>query len=165
MAATYVLAELKDFESLPLLVDSYKAQDEWIHKYRPYPCLQVPVPPTISLYAMHRLVSAYPPERMTPEARGLHEAYMNWANENLAPPIQFRGTAWDATHDASDPMIRVADPKGVLLRGQRNMELVAYPHEFADGERIEGTTEPNVKERGRIWFDHMERFVEAAFEQ
>ncbi len=163
LASTYLLAELRDYDSLPLLVDSHKVEAGWIAELKHYPAWQVPVPAPISLYAMHRLVSSFPSGRMTPEARALHAAYMKFADEHI-PPVNTRtGTSWNADYDESDPLRRAVDPKGIVLHDQPKIELVSYPYKFTDGERMQDIISPTPHERCNVWFDHIERFVAAAF--
>jgi len=67
LGATYILTELGDHESLPLLRQCYKM-------HREYPgTKRSPVPQAMTLYAMSRLVSSYPEERLSAKARGLKE--------------------------------------------------------------------------------------------
>lgn len=61
--ATYILAETRSYESLPLLLASYRSQDQWVAQIpmEDYRLMsQCPVPPPITLYAIHRLVSTFP---------------------------------------------------------------------------------------------------------
>jgi hypothetical protein len=161
MAATYVLAELRDFDSVQLLAKSYKQQLRWLKEYKPYPALPVPVPPAMSLYALHRLVSAYPRGRMSPAALTAADAYSAWARDRVAPVKQRVMTPWDSRHDSTDPMVRMADPKRVILRSTtRPARVSIYPIVFADGKPIQGATDSAPTPEAIIWFEKMSHVIQ-----
>lgn len=166
-AATYLLAELQDHESLPLLWEGYKLQDKWIAEIstEDYRFIaQCPVPPPISLYAMHRLVSTYPLDQLPPAARAAHKRYMEWTQKHIPPPKKFTVTGSTANYDESDPRVRILDPEGVVLRHQPKMELVAYPDHFADGAPMQAyDSAPYITDTCNEWFSLMEAFAQAAF--
>ena len=163
MVATYLLAEAGDFDSLPLLLHSYKVQEKWIVQHKYYPAIQYPVHPAITLYAMHRLVSNYPQERLTEQTRALRDAHLKWAEENLPPMQVITGTSWNSDYQESDPLVRIIDPRGVVLWDQRKIQLVVYPHEFGDGEDFRWMLEDKVDERTQRWLDQIRQFVKAAY--
>ncbi len=163
IAATYLLAELGDFNSLPLILQSYRLHTKWIGEHKHYPCAQVAVPQAITLYAMHRLVSAHPLSRQSNEARGLRESYMQWSSKHIPPRRRFTGSAWNADYDESDPLGAVLDPEAAALQDQPTIQLVIYPTKFGDGEQMQDGHTQKVAERSKLWFQQLERFVEAVY--
>jgi hypothetical protein len=107
VATTYLLAELKDYDALPVLVEGYRLQAKWMDELPPAIFTLVPVPTTMTLYAIHRLVRGMKPERMSPAARTARQAYMDWAEKKLPEPTTIRGTAWNSLYDESDPYLRI----------------------------------------------------------
>jgi len=161
LAATYLLAELGDHEALPVMAECFRC-----HKVeKPYESVEelrfAPVPPALTLYAMHRLVSSYPVEELSPEARRLRETYLKSAT-CLPAPQEVTVTRWNAGYDESDPRIMMMDPEGRVLRGQPTMKLAVYPWQFDDGTP---TFDHGVfiSERAKSLFSQLERFVVAAF--
>lgn len=163
MASTYLLAELHDFDSLALLVHSYKLHTKWIAEHKHYPCPQVAIPQAITLYAIHRLVSGYRAERLTSQARGIHKEYLRWAKSEIPPPLKFSCSRWDADYDESDPLVQILDPNGIVLRDQPKIELVVYPTRFMDGEPMQDGHTQKVAEKSKVWFTKLAQFVETAY--
>ena len=169
MVATYLLAELQDHDALPLLMKSHALQAKWIAEWPHRGISSCPVPPAISLYAIHRLVSTYPQSKLGAEAREAHRAYMEWAKKQVRPPVKFKGTAWDAKRTESDPALRVLTATNrrlpaLALRDERMMELVTYPTRFADGGPVQGgrrRSMNDISDRAKEWFVLMETFLAA----
>lgn len=158
IAATYLLAELGDHESLPLLFKGYE-----IHGY-PYSATEIyaPVPPAITLYAMHRLVQSFPEEKLNAEARNVRFNYLEQA-KCLPPPRDILVTkSWYARYDESDPRIAVLDREKKVLRDEPTMSMVVYPHRFTDGKRI-STSDGKVSERAKLLFTELEKFIKAQY--
>lgn len=161
LVTTYVLAELGDYESLPVLLHSYKKSEQWIAKYKPYPADQFFVPPTITLYSMHRLVDCYPADKLNPDAIDARDEYLKWADENLPEAKTVSRSTWYAEYDTSDPMVKVMDPECILHKVQRKINLTVYPHKYNNGTWFEGYIEVHVDEKTQEWFDTMEPFLKA----
>ena len=161
IVGTYVLAELQDFDSLALLVNSYKQTEKWIAEHKPYPVFQFPVPPNITLYAMHRLVANYPEDKLSPDAINARDEYIKWSDQNLPEPKIISRSAWHAEYDTSDPMVKITDPKGILHKEQQKIKLTLYPHMYKDRTRFQGYIEDKVDEKTQEWFDTMEPFLKA----
>ena len=149
VVATYLLAELQDHESLPLLLEGYRLQAEWLRRFERHFVAQAPVPPALTLYAMHRLVSSFPRESLDPEAVMARQTYMEWAAEHVPPPRILEATTWFADYHESDPFRRIADPEGVVLRDQPTMALARYPYRFVGREYMQEME--HLTERGREW--------------
>jgi len=165
LAATYLLAELQDHESLPLLVAGYKRQYQWMEEIKPTSFGRVPVPIPFTLYAIHRLASTLKPEQMGHEALAARQVYMEWAEKNLLPPKEMVGTAWHADYDESDPYRRIVDPQGRVLVGQSKISLVKCPYTFKDGTLLqEGGwgRESYITAREKEWAKLLLEFVEVA---
>jgi len=166
LVATYFLAELQSHRSLPLLYESYRLQKKWIaqiplEKYRYLP--QCPVAPAIALYAMHRLVMTYPLDGLTPQAQAAHGTYMAWTDQHLRRSRPRIGVKWDADYDESDPLLKVVDRDGVLVRSQPTMELYQYPTFFKDRTPMQGyPAAPYITDKCREWATLMEGFLDLA---
>ncbi len=159
VVATYILAELQDYESLPILLQSYQKTEKWIAALKPYPVFQFPVPPNITLYAMHRLVYNYPEDKLTPDAINARDEYIKWSDQNLPEPKIVSRSAWNAEYDTSDPMVKITDPKGILHKAQPKINLLLYPNRFKDGPFFQGYIEDKVDEKTQEWFDAMGPFL------
>ena len=157
LVATYVLAELGDHQALPVMLKCYKH-----HDHNCPPKLRSPIGPGLTLYAMHRLVSSYPVQKLNDRARRLREAYLKTAR-CLPPCRQIAVTKWQAKYDETDPrLLKIPRQKGSLLRAEPNMKMVLYPARFTDGSY---TSDPNgtVSKKARELFRQLEEFVVAAF--
>ncbi len=124
LAATYLLAEFGDYDSLPLLSKQYK-----IHHSPPYQ-FPGPVQPAITFYAMHRLVSTYPRDKLSAEAIKALDEYLDAAKELVPPPKQLEVTVWDSYYVGSDPRVTVLGVKDEILRSQKTMMMPLYPENF-----------------------------------
>lgn len=167
--ATYVLAELGSHASLPLLLEGYEKQVKWIdaipvEKYRWTP--QCPVPPPLTLYAMHRLISTLPKSRIPASAAAEYDRYAAWSAKNLQKPFRFMGSRPSASYDESDPRIRIMDPRGLLLDDQPKMELYTWPMQWTDGTDMqEYPAAPYLNERTRKWLALMKPVIKKTFAQ
>ncbi len=166
LAAVYVLAETHRYESLPLLVECHRVQSRWINEI-PYRYIShTPIAPAIHLYAMHRLVSTFPQEKLTPDVRLVHGRYMKWANENLPPPKGYLGVEASSLYDESDVRNIFLDPEGRLVRDEPKQELFEYPWAFSDREgfhREPDTSLPYPAPRAITWGKMIEEFTQSAF--
>ena len=164
LAATYLLAELQDHDSLPLLVHGYRVHSKWRDELEKagWHALAVPIP--FTLYAIHRLASTLEPAQMSEEALAARAAYLEWAGRNLALPVERVVSALHADYDESDVYLRIVDPRGQVLTDQPKISLARYPCLYSDGAHMQipkglGTyTCPREKE----WAGLLLPFVEAA---
>jgi hypothetical protein len=158
-ACTYLLAELGSPSHLPLLLASYRAQAKWMAQipeehYRWIP--QTPIPPAIALYAMHRVIASLPQDKLGPRERAAREKYMAWANRHLPPAKEIEVSSWNADYDESDPRVRFMDPDGTVLRGQRTIRMVVYPHRFVDSTPMQKyPAAPYLPERVQEWAESL----------
>ena len=164
LVATYLLAELGDHEFLPLLLDLHKRQTTWFAEFR---CGsyddRVLVPPTILLYAMHRLVISLPEDQLNQAARDLRQEYQRWASKNLRRPFYWNGTKWDS---APEPSILESGQRPLIaeVRGEPNIVLYAYPSRFKDGTTLrDGELSTQFTAIGIEWVREISRFVEVAY--
>jgi hypothetical protein len=125
VAATYLLAELADYDSLPLLSRQYKIHDPFPPDYR-----GAPVPPATTFYAMHRLVSTYPREKLSAEAVKALDEYLDAAKELVPPPKLIKVTVWDSYYVESDPRVAVLGLQEEILQTQKTMTMPLYPVKF-----------------------------------
>ena len=110
---------------------------------------------------MHQLVSKYPSENFTDAALQARDVYLKWADENLPAPRTVSRSAWHAEYDTSDPMVKITDPKGILHKAQKKIDLTLYPHMYKNETWFEGYNEDKVDEKTQEWFDTMEPFLNA----
>jgi hypothetical protein len=168
VAMTYLLAELKDYDALPVLVEGYRLQARWMDELPPDAFTLVPVPTTMTLYAIHRLVRGMKPEGMSPAARTARQVYMDWAEKNLAEPTTLKGTAWNSLYDESDPYLRIIDREGKVLAGEPSIELPVYPDTWKDGTFLDGEDElgpvpMEIRDREKEWAKLLLTFAEATY--
>ncbi len=155
LAATYVLAELEDHESLPLMIRSFEMN---IDPKR----MTSPAPPAITFYAMHRLMLSYPEGELTSELRHVREEYLAAVDGILPEPRTETVTKWHADYSESDPRVVLFDPKKQVLRDQPRMEMRIYPVRFVDGESFTRSM-GRPSERTMKLFLKIKRFVQLAF--
>lgn len=136
VAATYLLAELNDHASLPLLVEVYDAHidDYNVIDARPRP-QKAPVAPAITIYAMHRLISSYPTAGLSDTAKNHRQRYLRLARE-LFPDVTETKViqTWQSNYGDDDPRIAVLDPARKTLQGQPTMNMAIYPVTLRNGE-------------------------------
>lgn len=161
VASTYLLAELQDHDSLPLLVAGFKLQRKWTEEMEDFTLTEVPVPRPMTLYAIHRLVTTLPQGGLSTKALAARRAYMTWAEKNLPEPQIKKVTAWYADYDESDPYRRIVDPKGHVLAGQPAIRLARYPHQLLDGTVMRRGHLPEEKKKEAEWAGLLLPFVEA----
>jgi len=136
IVATYFLGESVDSASLKVLLNGYESHQKWIGEFKRTARNQAPVPPAFTLYAIHRLVTTIPDQRLTPAARVARDDYRSWANDHVSPPVEAEVSAWNAARDEGDPFEQISDPKHVSLRDQPKMKLRVYPLTFKDGTAL-----------------------------
>lgn len=156
IGATYVLAELNDYDALPVLAQSYR-----VHSLEPI--RRAPIRPAMTLYAMHRLVSSFPEERLSAEAKRLRDEYLE-AAKILPEPKTMTVTSWSAKYNETDPRIMIFDPQGRVLKGQPTMKISVWPHTFTDGTLMMWRFR-KMDPRGQMLFEKIEAFIDAAFPQ
>lgn len=163
LASVYILAELGAYESLPLLVKSHERQQAWADATPRTHMAATPVPPAIELYAMHRMVEAFPEIRLDNAAKAQREEYLQWAEENLGKPSVVGVVIWDSVRDEADPLARFVDPQGRTLEKEKMFEMVIFPTEYADDRDIQSGQHADLDERGKQWFALLKAFVDEAF--
>ncbi len=126
LAATYLLAEFGDYDSLPLLSQQYNIHHIW----PPPNLLPAPVQPAITFYAMHRLASTYPRDILSAEAIKTLDEYLKAAKELVPPPKLLEVTVWDSYYVESDPRVEILGVKDEILRSQKTMMMPLYPENF-----------------------------------
>jgi hypothetical protein len=158
LAATYLLAEFGDYESLPLLSQQYKMDHPW----PPPNQMGAPVTPATTFYAMHRLVSTYPRSGLSSEAIKALDEYLEAAEQFVPPPTQIKVTVWDSSYSESDPRLDALGLKKEVLQGQKSMTMPLYPITFKDGsEMLRG----NVQRTERLdeLFNKLNAFVQLVY--
>ena len=163
-ACTYLLAELDDYASLPLLARAYT-----LHKREMgpegIPVGQMgPCAPGNLLPMMHKLISQYPEGRLSGEARGLRNRYMEAARDVMfdVPYAPIRVLKWSALYAEADPRLVVFDPEGRSIASEPTTTMTVYPAKFKDGEWISdvmGVT----SDRAVSLYNGMVLFINAAY--
>jgi hypothetical protein len=160
LAATYLLAEFGDYESLPLLAQQYKIHDPWT----PPDQMCAPVTPATTFYAMHRLVSTYPRSGLSGEAIEALDEYLEAAEKFVPPPTQIKVTIWDSSYSESDPRLDALGLKKEILQGQKSMTIPLYPITFKDGSRMQEGNGIKSKRLDEL-FNKLDAFVQIAYPQ
>ncbi len=127
LAATYVLAELGDHQSLPLMVRCFELNLDPKK-------MTAPSPPAVTLYAMHQLMLSYPEASLTDQSRRVRQEYLAAAAEVFAEPKKVGVTKWHADYAESDPRILMGDPKKGVLQDQPMMMMRIYPVRYLNGQ-------------------------------
>lgn len=155
MAATYLRAELGDYDALPLFAKQYRTSSG-------KPLNLPPISQGITLYAMHRLASSYPREGLSPQAVKALDDYLQAATEHMLPPQQLRVTLWDASHSESDPRFAFMGYRKEVLEGQGSMMMPVYPLDFSDGNQM---VLPGCRTTERLdaLFEKLNTFVTLAY--
>jgi hypothetical protein len=126
LTATYLLAFLRDVDSLPLFFRSYELGQG--SRY-------APVPPALTLYGIHKLIKASP-DKPSSSAGILRTAFLDAASQELPPSTFIEASAWNELYQESDPRLQKVDRRRLLLQGQRHIEVEVYPTRFRDGAVI-----------------------------
>jgi peroxiredoxin len=155
LAATYVLAELGDHESLPLMVRAFEMNID--------PKQMVsPAEPAVTLFAMHQLILSYPEAKLTPQSRRIRDEYLAATKGVFPEPEKVIVTRWQADYSESDPRVVLLDLGKKVLRDQPTMEMRIYPVKFADAQRMtESMSRPT--ERTMKLFEQIKQFVQLSF--
>lgn len=156
LAAAYILAELGDYQALPLLAHQYHIHHPW-----PPPIIRAPVPPAITFYAMHRLASSHPRGALSSEAAQALDQYLA-ATECLPPPEETTVTVWSADYSESDPRLLITRKKKEVLQGQSVMTMPVYPTQFKDGSDMQDSNGKTSKELDAL-FSKLDAFVRLAY--
>jgi len=157
VAATYILAELDDYDALPLLMRTYK-QHEVDSKGRG---LSAAAPPGMTLVAMRRLVTSYPEGGLSPEARSLLEDCRR-AVVVIPGASAVTVTSWQAHYGEADPTVVVFEEDRKMLGSQPKMTMNIWPHRYIDGKDF-NIEDGAVPERTKTLFAKLEKFVRAAY--
>ncbi|HUT28659.1 MAG TPA: hypothetical protein VMX13_02620 [Sedimentisphaerales bacterium] len=156
LAATYILAELGDHQALPLLAHQYRIHHPW-----PPPVFRAPVPPAMTLYAMHRLASSHPRDSLSPEAAQALEEYLTMA-KCLSTSEEITATVWDASYSESDPRLSISGKQQEVLQGQGTMTLARYPNQFTDGSDMQDSN--GIKsQRLDLLFAKLDAFISLTY--
>jgi hypothetical protein len=135
LVATYLLAEFGDYDSLPLLSRQYKIDRLPLNKF------PAPVAPATTFYAMHRLASTYPSDRLSPEALKALDEYLNASKEFVPSVKQIEVTVWDSYYVESDPRVSVLGLKDEIIKSQKTIIMPLYPTRFIMKDIAEIQTE------------------------
>jgi len=153
--STYVMGEIGYWEGLKGLVETYKKQRTWVEaapedKYQYIP--QCPVPPPMSLYAMHLMIVAYPDSKLSENAIMLKKEYLTWAAAHLPTSTEYRVVAKEVPELAAEPA--PAYPVETVHE---------WPTAFKDGkEMMKYDSAPYVTDESKEWSKLIEGFAAAA---
>jgi len=148
--ATYVLGEMEYYEELPAMWECYRQQQAWAdaipEKEAKY-ISQSPVAPRTSLYAMHRMISAYPEAGLGENALAAHRAYIKWAGDHVLAPDTYKVVEGAPAANPAFPAYRV-------------QVWHEYPVTFRDGTAVEKyPSAPYVTAQTKEWLSLMQAFV------
>ena len=151
MVATYMLGESGDVAALGVLVKGYERQKKWLDQYKRAARNQCPVPPALTLYAMHRLVTTASDDALTPEAQVACKAYLSWAEDHIPPATGKMVSTWNAKYDEGEFFRKIGDPQDTLLRREPKIVIIGYPSRFKDKTPFEKNYRPNLSQQGEEW--------------
>jgi hypothetical protein len=151
IVATYMLGESGDVAALGVLVKGYERHEKWLDQYKRGGRTQCPVPPTLTLYAMHRLVTTASDDALTAEAQVACKTYLSWAEDHIPPATGKTVSVWNAKYDEGEPFRKIADPQNALLRKQPKIVIVVYPSRFKDETAFEPGYMPDLSQQGQEW--------------
>jgi hypothetical protein len=151
IVATYMLGESGDVAALGVLVKGYERQKKWLDQYKRAARNQCPVPPPLTLYAIHRLVTTASDDALTAEAQVACKTYLSWAEDHIPLATGKTVSAWNAKYDEGEPFRKIADPQDALLRKESKIVIVVYPSRFKDKTPFEKNHRPNLSQQGQEW--------------
>ncbi len=138
LAATFILAEVNDSQSLPLLMK----QCELAHPL---------VPRANILYSMHLLVLNYPSDKLTAAARSAQQDYIHtWRNRLPPPTVEQVSQSWKSDYDESDPRIVIQDRQGLVLTDCPAMIVDVFPSNFSDQTDLFHESRPSEQSRALL---------------
>jgi hypothetical protein len=155
ITATYLLGESADAGMLGILMDGYGTQQKWLGEYKRAARAQCPVPPVFTLYAIHRLVTTIPDASISAEARAARDVYVSWAKQRIPEPREVMVPAWNSKYDESHVLLRVGDPRQVLLEQEPKIVMNVYPDGFKEGSRFEADSRPELSSEEQEWQDQL----------
>ncbi len=119
-AALYLLAEVKDFESLPMMASNLPAEGEPFDDS----FSKAMVSPKWTIYSMHRLISQMPTEGLSGEARESRDAYLRLAGKKgLTEPVVRTVPSWQARyHSTPEDQPEDFNPADVPM-----IDMAVYP--------------------------------------
>ncbi|MCD6406157.1 MAG: hypothetical protein J7M19_10055 [Planctomycetes bacterium] len=135
-AGTYLLAELDDYDSLPLLARAYGLDEREFGGPNGIPVGQMaPCSPGVLLPMMHKLICRYPEGRLSGEAAGLRSRYIEEAKGYMYdwPYEQLRVLKWNALYEEADPRLLMFDPKWESIKSEPATTMTLYPWMFKGG--------------------------------
>ena len=120
--ALYLLADIKDFESLPMMASHLPAEGESFEHYS-----RVLVNPKWALYSMHRLISQMPTEGLSTEAQDSRDEYLRLAEKKgiLEPIIRARLIWMTHYYEPASPRQLDVEPNVVPT-----IDMADYPHQL-----------------------------------
>ncbi len=120
-AAMYLLAELKDFDSLPMMMSLLPPED------KAFDNPDVPVNPKFVFYSMHRLASQMPEQTLSLKAREALGEYLALAKDKGVPEARSTTvTSWQAHYHEGD-FRRMMPQQGLDLTNEPTFEMTVYP--------------------------------------
>ncbi len=157
LAATYLLAEFHNYDILPQLSEQYKKHHIW-----PPPQLPSPVAPSMTFYAIHRLVSTYPRASLSKEAIKVLDEYLEASKEIVPDPEQIKVSLFDDYYTEFDPTLDIAGVKKEILEGRPYMTMPLYPTKFTDGTELQDGNGVKSEKMNEL-FNKLDAFVQIVY--
>ena len=160
LAATYLLAEFGDYDSLPFFSYQYRIHNMSSPTTNAPPV--APVYPALTFYAMHRLASSYPRTSLSREALQALDEYLDAVGGLVPEPQQIKVTVWDASYIESDPRLSILNIRNELLQGQKSMTMPLWPTKYSDGTKIQGANGNKLQKTNEL-FEKLDAFVQIVY--
>ena len=158
---TYLLTELDDYDSLPLLARVYRLHTRKGDLGGTEVGLTGPCAPGYMLPMMHKLISQYPEAGLSAEARALRSRYIEKA-QGVMPDVPYapiRVLKWSALYEESDPRLVVFDPKGKSIASEPTTTMTVYLWTSGSITDVLG----HISQAHTSLYDAMELFINAAY--
>jgi hypothetical protein len=147
-SAVYLLAELRAFDSLPMLARAYRSEG------------RLPMSRVFLFQAMHLLAADHPRDPLSPAARQALEQYCE-AARSLPAAKQVEVASWRADHDEGD--FRIVLGEDIGLDRQPKIRLRHYPPELDKLDVWEGRSKQQPPADLFELFGKLEAFVKLAY--
>lgn len=158
IVSAYLLAELNDHQSLPLLFDLKKRSAAWTAEYGRGLVYPYPVPTTLLYHTIGRLIESYPASQLDEESLAHRQVYIDWTKQHLPPGRTMTASTWSGDTDTTDPAVGFIDPAVLIRENSETIDLVLYPHLYTNGDQIENGR-GFLDDRGKTWEKLIDNFV------
>ena len=152
--STYLLAEFKCFESLPVMSRTFERQSP-----------RFPISRLFVYYSMHVLALEHPRDGLSPEALIALDAYLAATRDKIPSPIVMSRPAWNATIDEGDFRVTILGQTN-LTKKVPQIRVREYPGKFSQLENtgeIVGRSDHGLSREVFVWHGLLSEFIALAY--